>query len=242
MTPPLNRREILAATAAVLIAEPRLTHAAIIKGGLPFRPGAANPPPAAEPGGWRYFTPEEGEAVEALVDRLIPPDLETPGGKDLGCAVFIDRQLAGPYGHFGGLYVQGPFQDGTKEQGPQSPVTPAEHYRKALAALDSHCRNRFSMSFAQLPAARKDEIIKDLEDGKLKLDDGSDKGFFKLILQDTQLGFFADPIYGGNKDMAAWKMIGFPGAHYDYRDWVERHNETVSLPPIAINNHPRWSP
>src|SRR5579862_9336392 len=119
MTPPLNRREILAATAAVLIAEPRLTHAAIIKGGLPFRPGAANPPPAAEPGGWRYFTPEEGEAVEALVDRLIPPDLETPGGKDLGCAVFIDRQLAGPYGHFGGLYVQGPFQDGTKEQGPQ---------------------------------------------------------------------------------------------------------------------------
>ena len=24
--------------------------------------------------------------------------------------------------------------------------------------------------------------------------------------------------------MAAWKMIGFPGTHYDYRDWIDRHN------------------
>src|SRR6516165_10997218 len=50
------------------------------------------------PGPWVYFTPEEGAAIEALVDRLIPPDPQTPGGKDAGCAVFIDRQLAGPYG------------------------------------------------------------------------------------------------------------------------------------------------
>ncbi len=21
-------------------------------------------------------------------------------------------------------------------------------------------------------------------------------------------------------------MIGFPGAHYDYRDWIDRHNQT----------------
>ena len=24
-------------------------------------------------------------------------------------------------------------------------------------------------------------------------------------------GMFADPIYGGNRDKAGWKMIGFPG-------------------------------
>jgi gluconate 2-dehydrogenase gamma chain len=45
-----------------------------------------------------YFTADEGAAIEALVDRLIPPDPQIPGGKDAGCAVFIDRQLAGPYG------------------------------------------------------------------------------------------------------------------------------------------------
>ena len=52
--------------------------------------------------------------------------------------------------------------------------------------------------------------------------------FFALLLQNTQEGFFADPIYGGNRDMAGWKLVGFPGARYDYRDWVERHNEALS--------------
>jgi hypothetical protein len=44
----------------------------------------------------------EGAAVEALMDRLIPPDPDTPGGKDTGCAVFIDRQLAGTLGRRAG--------------------------------------------------------------------------------------------------------------------------------------------
>ena len=50
-----------------------------------------------------------------------------------------------------------------------------------------------------------------------------------------QMGFFADPIYGGNRDMVAWKMIGFPGARYNYLDWVERHNERFPLPPVSID-------
>ncbi len=32
-----------------------------------------------------------------------------------------------------------------------------------------------------------------------------------MLLQNTKEGYFSDPIYGGNKDMGAWKMIGFPG-------------------------------
>jgi gluconate 2-dehydrogenase gamma chain len=215
--------------------------AATIKGGLPFSPGVAYPPPAATPGAWRYFSADEGAAVEALVDRLIPPDPQTPGGKDTGCAVFIDRQLAGPYGSFEGLYMSGPFEAGTPEQGLQSAVTPAQHYRQALAALDQHCRAAFAgRRFAQLADANKDEVIKGLEDGSLKIE--GTEGFFRLLLNDTQQGFFADPIYGGNRNMAAWKMIGFPGARYDYRDWVERHNETYPLPPVGINQHPDWNP
>jgi gluconate 2-dehydrogenase gamma chain len=241
LAPPLNRREVIAATASVLVLDPGVAGAAIIKGGLPFRPGAANPPEGASSGGWRFFTAQEATIVEAFVDRLIPSDSLSPGGKDVGCAVYIDRQLAGPYGHFGGHYMQGPFVTGTKEQGPQSSVTPAEHYRQGLAALDSHCRATFGQIFAELPDARKDEVIKDLEDDKFKLAEGSGKDFFKLILNDTQQGFFADPVYGGNKDMAAWKMIGFPGAHYDYREWVDRHNQTVTIAPASIKDHPNWS-
>lgn len=33
-------------------------------------------------------------------------------------------------------------------------------------------------------------------------------------------GYFGDPMYGGNKDMAAWKMIGYPGVRADYLEWV----------------------
>jgi gluconate 2-dehydrogenase gamma chain len=241
LAPPLNRREVIAASATALILDSDVARSALIKGQLPFRPGGTNPPESAEPGPWRFFTPEEGTTVDAIVDRLIPADELTAGGKDLGCAVFIDRQLAGPYGHFGGLYMKGPFQHGTKEQGLQSEVTPAEHYRKALAALDAHCRQAFGKNFAALLDAQKDAVIKDLEDDTLKLAEGSGQDFFKQILNDTHTGFFADPIYGGNKDMASWKMIGFPGAHYDYREWVDRHNQPVTLAPASIKDHPNSS-
>jgi gluconate 2-dehydrogenase gamma chain len=93
----------------------------------------------------------------------------------------------------------------------------------------------------ELSDGQKDELIAGLENGSLKLDGADGKKFFELILKDTQKGFLADPIYGGNKDMASWKMIGFPGAHYDYRDWIDRHNERVTLPPVGISNHPNWS-
>jgi gluconate 2-dehydrogenase gamma chain len=241
LSPPLNRREVIVATASALVADSAVAHSAVIKGGLPFRPGAANPPQEASRGPWQFFTQDEATTVEAIVDRLIPADELSAGGKDLGCAVYIDRQLAGPYGHFGGYYMKGPFKHGTKEQGPQSDITPAEHYRKSLAALDNHCRSTFHMTFAELPDARKDEVIKSLEDDKLRLGDESGKDFFKQILNDTQQGFFADPVYGANKDMAAWKMIGFPGAHYDYREWVERHNQPVTLAPASMKDHPNWT-
>jgi gluconate 2-dehydrogenase gamma chain len=217
--------------------ESGIAQAALVKGVLPFRPGGTNPPESAQPGPWLFFNPEEGATVEAIVDRLIPADELTPGGKDLGCAVFIDRQLAGPYGHHGGFYMKGPFQRGTTQQGAQSDVTPAEHYRKALAALDAHCRQTFANELAELPDTQKDAVIKELEDDKLRLAEGSGQDFFKQILNDTHTGFFADPVYGGNKDMASWKMIGFPGAHYDYREWVERHNQPVTLAPASIKDH-----
>jgi gluconate 2-dehydrogenase gamma chain len=194
-----------------------------------------------QPGPWAYFTAEEGAAIEALVDRLIPPDPQTPGGKDAGCAVFIDRQLAGPYGRAEGLYMRGPFADGTPQQGDQSPLTPAARYRQGLAALDKYCRSKYAgKSFAQIPDNEKDKLLSGLEKGQVQLEGASGRAFFEQLLQNTQEGFFADPVYGGNRNMAGWKMIGYPGARYDYRDWVERHNERYPLPPVSIGGRPDW--
>ena len=91
-----TRRQLFGTSAIVLLAMSRTARATILKGALPWKPGSADPPTLVTPGGWHYFTPQEATIVEAFVDRLIPPDPQTPGGKDCGCAVFIDRQLAGP--------------------------------------------------------------------------------------------------------------------------------------------------
>jgi gluconate 2-dehydrogenase gamma chain len=190
-----------------------------------------------------YFTDSEAATVEALADRIIPPDPQTPGGKDAGCAVFIDRQLAGPYGHREGLYTHPPFLQGAKEQGPQSAQNPAQVYRAALAALDRYCRSRENgKPWLELAAERQDEVLLGLEKGTVELEGIDGKSFFDTLLKDMQGGFFADPVYGGNRDMCAWKMIGFPGARYDYRDWVGRHNERYPYPPVSIAGRPEWTP
>ena len=96
--------------------------------------------------------------------------------------------------------------------------------------------------FAELGPELQDAILHDLEDGKINLEGADAKKFFKQLLKDTQQGFFADPVYGGNRNMCAWKMIGFPGARYDYRDWVGRHNERYPHPPVSIAGRPDWTP
>src|SRR5271166_3022939 len=158
-----SRRELLASTAMMALLAPELAHSAI-KGGLPWKPGAGDPPDRVRPGPWHYFSADEAAAVEAMVDRLIPPDPQTPGGKDAGCAVFIDRQLAEPYGSAEGLYMRGPFADGTPQQGDQSPLTPAARYQQALAALDKYCRTTYAgKSFLRQDKSRKGERECDLK-------------------------------------------------------------------------------
>src|ERR1700710_1435873 len=81
-----KRRELLGTSSIAVLSIPARSVAASISGELPWTPGHADPPEPVQAGAWQYFTAAESAAVEALVDRLIPPDPETPGGKDIGCA------------------------------------------------------------------------------------------------------------------------------------------------------------
>ena len=240
--PAFSRRSLLLSTAALLISTNSQSTAKTISGALPWEPNGGNPPIAAKLGPWEFFTAEEGRTMEALADRIIPPDPETPGGKESGSAVFVDRQLAGAYGAQDGLYVRPPFITGSKTQGSQSEGGPRKQYREGIAALDRACQAREAgKRFADLPDERKDEILRDLEEGKLKLDGADGQAFLALTIKDVQMGFLADPIYGGNRDMVAWKMIGYPGARYNYLDWVSRHNERYPLPPVSMTGRAEWT-
>jgi gluconate 2-dehydrogenase gamma chain len=237
----LCRRELLAGAAYFVLGGSR-ANATVIFDHLPWTPSAGAPPAAATLGPWAFFTGDEGRTVEALADRIIPPDPETPGGKDSGSAVFIDRQLAGSYGRQDGLYVRPPFMKGAKNQGRQSEKGPAQGYREGLAALDKACKAKLGgKAFYELADADKDRVLNGFESGDFKLDGVDGEAFFEQVVKDVQMGFFADPIYGGNRDMVAWKMIGYPGARYDYRDWVERHNERYPLPPVGFAGRPAWA-
>lgn len=236
----LRRREFLAGT-AVLLFTAATVRAATITGRLPWAPNAGNPPPQVRLGPWEFFSGDEGRAMDALADCIIPPDAETLGGKDAGCAVFVDRQLAGPYGQQEGLYLRPPFQAGAKNQGHQSEKGPAQSYREGLAALDRACRERYGKSFAELSGEDKIAVLTALEKGNLKLEGVDGASFFAQVVKDVQMGLFADPIYGGNRDMSGWKMIGYPGARYNYLDWVNRHNERFPLPPVGMTGNAQWS-
>ena len=243
MPPPLSRRRLLlAATALAGAAIPAA--AEVVRGALPWRPGEAYPPiPVRPDGSWVFFTPEEAATVEAVVDRLIPADELGAGGKAAGCAVFIDRQLAGPYGSAAWWYMQGPFpSDPLPSQGFQSPDPPAVHWRKGLAALAQYCRATFAnRGFAQLAPADQDKVLTALEKGEAQLPGVPAKPFFEQMLSNTMEGYFADPIYGGNRDMVGWKLVGFPGTRYDYRDVLANPGQPYTLPPVGIMGRPAWN-
>lgn len=214
-----------------------------ISGDVPWAPGTASNPKAPEGDGYRYFTATEAAFVEAAVARLIPADELGPGAKEAGAAYFIDRQLMGAFGNAASWYMQGPWSDGEETQGYQSRMTPAQLYRAAIKAIDQHCRDNFNgKSFSALDPDQQDKVLTGLEKGDIKLDAVKSKSFFEVFLQNTIEGFFSDPLYGGNRDMVGWKLIGFPGARYDYRPYVKQHNTKLSLAPVGIMGRPGWNP
>jgi gluconate 2-dehydrogenase gamma chain len=243
----LSRRQILSGGAVVASAlafdgaAPLKAHT--ISGEVPWTPGEANAPQPVSPGPFQFLTPDEAAFVDAAVSRLIPKDELGPGAKEAGVTVFLDRQLAGPYGKAVQWYMQGPWDGGEETQGYQSRLTPAQLYRAAIKAVDEHARKTFdNKPFAALPAEEQDRLLTALEKGSVELTGADAKTFFEMLLQNTTEGFFSDPLYGGNRDMAGWKLIGFPGARYDYRAYVGKHGQKLDLPPVGLKGRPGWNP
>lgn len=178
------------------------------------------PARAASPARYEFLTADEAAFIEAAVARLIPKDELGPGALEAGVPHFIDRQLAGAYGKGERLYRSGPFREGTPGQGYQLPYTPAALFRHSIA------RHK---ALAGMDAAAQDEYLRRLEK--------EDPTFFEHLLDLTRQGFFSDPAYGGNRGMAGWKLIGFPGAYANYFDFVDRHNAVFDAPPIGMHGH-----
>lgn len=183
---------------------------------------------------YSYLTVPEVRFLDAALARLIPADDLGPGAKEADVAFFIDQQLASVWGTHGRNYRQGPWADGTPEQGWQSRLTPQEIYRAAIREIDLHCTAQHGKRFDLLTAAEQDGILKALEAGKIELPSVSSKFFFSLLWRNTEEGFFADPLYGGNRDKIGWKLVGFPGvASGAYAGHVTK-DEPYLAEPVSI--------
>jgi gluconate 2-dehydrogenase gamma chain len=191
----------------------------------------------AEAAGYAYLKPAEQAFVEAAVDHMIPKDELTGSGTEIGIATFIDRALAGGWGKGARLYMQGPWLPGTPNQGYQLPLTPAELYRSAIEGSDIYCRKTFGKDFARCTTDQKEMFLKDLAAGKITLAGGlRGRDFFTMFYENVMEGLFADPIYGGNKDKAGWKMIGFPGVMANNAENIKKYGDgkKFSADPVSI--------
>jgi gluconate 2-dehydrogenase gamma chain len=176
------------------VSDPKLTRRDFLRdttiygGGLWIAFSLPRPGGAAEPSERAVLTEAEWVTVEAITGRVIPTDHE-PGAIEAGCANFIDKALAHEDAEARPLYALG------------------------IAGAEQVAQRRYGRAFPKLAPAEQDTVLAALEQGGAP---GWPEGpvasaaFFATVRAHTLLGFLADPKYGGNRDFAGWKLVGYP--------------------------------
>jgi gluconate 2-dehydrogenase gamma chain len=187
--------------------------------------------------GYSFLNLEEAAFVEALVDHMVPADELSPKGTDICLNIYIDRALAGAWGKGDRLYMQGPWKPGVPSQGYQLPLTPAELYRAGIAATNVYCRKTYGgKSFDALAETQREEVLLALAAGRINFEGSVPvRTFWTTVYQTVMEGMFSDPIHGGNRGKAGWKLIGFPGVIAVHRENVAKYKDKpFPTDPLSI--------
>jgi gluconate 2-dehydrogenase gamma chain len=181
------------------------------------------------------LTAAEAAFFSAVADTMIPADDLTPSGSDCGVVTFIDRQLAGAWGGGAKMYRSGPFHKGKPQHGYQLPLTPREFFAAGISATNAWLRKAYGKDLDRLGPKEREAALKELEVGKAALDGFDGKQFFEALLKIAMEGFFADPIYGGNRNKAGWRMVGYPGLPAVYSTLIDEYrNKRYAVEPQSI--------
>jgi gluconate 2-dehydrogenase gamma chain len=157
-----------------------------------------------------FFNDDDSRTITAFAERLMPGAPGKPGATDAGVLNYIDLALAGAY------------------------ADQQDFYRRGLTQLDAHCVAAYGKPFRSLGAAQQDETIATLEQGKAATFAWpSAQAFFNAVRKHTLEGLFADPVYGGNKDFAGWRLVGFPGAQPQFTAEDMLSKEPFTREPIV---------
>jgi gluconate 2-dehydrogenase gamma chain len=157
-----------------------------------------------------FFNDDDATTITALAERMWPAAPGKPGATDIGALNYIDLALAGAYAD---------MQD---------------FYRRGLAQLDAYCQATHQKPFARLDGGQQDDVIRALEQGKATgFTWPAAQPFFNTVRTHVMEGLFADPVYGGNKEFAGWRQIGFPGGQPLFTAKDMQSREAFSRAPIV---------
>ena len=166
---------------------------------------------------------------------MIPTD-DTPGAREAGTVDFLDQYLSGidfVYAKPDGSGFE--TLEGKRARAWEQRIAALrETYVTGIAELDRRSRDLFDGDFVALTEEQQDQVLTELERPvreqeeqvtedqvlaawappepalqQTMLEMGLD--FVPLLALHTRQGFYADPIYGGNRDRVGWQVIGFPG-------------------------------
>lgn len=172
----------------------------------------------------RFFTAAEAKIITAACERICPADANGAGATEAAVVIYIDRQLAGPYGRDKYRYTKAPFGESSPEHGYQRAANPQQVYRDGLRTLTG---------FAELSAEQQIAKLASIEKTQ----------FFTLLRTHTIEGMFCDPMHGGNANLVGWKLVGFPGPQMNYGSHIDAHHGKAYRPrPASLEQITKHKP
>ena len=182
-----------------------------------------------------FFNAHQRATIEAAMARIIPTD-DQPGAREAETIEFLDRYLSG----LEFIYAKPDGSGFEKLEGKRAEAWKQRieilraKYTEGVRELDSRSQAQFGVEFVLLTNGQQDHILTGMERPSLQIEAlvepapagarselvepalqqtsaETELDFFPLLALHTRQGFYADPIYGGNKNRAGWKLIGFEG-------------------------------
>jgi gluconate 2-dehydrogenase gamma chain len=175
-----------------------------------------------------FFSDHEWDTVEAAACRIMPTDRD-PGAREARVIVFIDRYLSGIEFNYAAADGSGFLEMG----GADALSARARNadmqllYREGVRQLDSVASEVAGAAFKDASEEVQDAVLEQVSQrpkpqpislserevyySRLQGNTDEGKPFFDTLCLHVRQGFYADPVYGGNKDRVGWDVIGFPG-------------------------------
>ena len=182
-----------------------------------------------------FFNAHQRATIEAAMARIIPTD-DTPGAREAGCIDFLERYLSGLSYIFAKPDGSGfeALEGRSAESWMQRIEIMRARYVEGIQNLDARAQAHFSADFVALKPEQQDVVLRAVEASGVgqpttltpsdalagpvspapalqQTSTEVELDFLPLLITHTRQGFYADPIYGGNRQQMGWKVIGFPG-------------------------------